>query len=147
MARDVFSFSLWERLVYAHEYGRACPMPLPWYMCILKIGRNSSLADEKMMPTLPWSVRGVAAFSIFLFLSCSAINSGECCCLSYFMCHWLPQWRMFTAYIHKASSCLLLHSFPLPHSPYCCRVFSPHLLSMLYPERPGLSHMSQAEGG
>lgn len=66
-----------------------------------------------MMPALPWSVCGVAAFSIFLLLSCSAINSGECCCLSYFMCHWLPQSVVNVHGVYKASSCLLLHLFPL----------------------------------
>lgn len=53
-----------------------------------------------------------------LFLSCSTINSGECCCLSYFMCHWLPQSQVKNAHhIYKASSCLPLHSLALLHSP------------------------------
>lgn len=29
-------------------------------------------------------------FLSFFFFSCSTINSVECCCLSYFMCHCLP---------------------------------------------------------
>lgn len=57
-----------------------------------KIGRNSSArVKSARVPTLPRSVYGVAAFSIFFFLSRSAINSWECRCLSYFMCHWLQQ--------------------------------------------------------
>lgn len=85
--------TLWKGLVHIHKSDWPVQCHCHDIMCSLKIGRNSSLADEKMMPALPWSVCGVAAFSIFLFLflSCSAINSGECCCLSYFMCHWLPQ--------------------------------------------------------
>lgn len=111
----------------------ARPKWLHWHMCILKTGRNSSLSNEKMMPALAWSVCGVAAFSIFLFLSCSPINSGECCCLSYFMCHWLPQSAVKNVHcVYEASSCLLLHSFPLPYSPFCCLIFSP-LFSTLQP--------------
>lgn len=65
------------------------------YICALEKNQVPLFFSDwkKMMPTLPWSVCGVCkcAFSVCFFLSCCAINSGECYCLSYFMCHWLPQ--------------------------------------------------------
>lgn len=122
------SFSQWKRC--DGIYGLACVMLL--HMCIRKMRCNYSLAIEKTMPTLPWSVCGVCmcAFSVCYFLSCCAINSGECYCLSYFMCHWLPQSLMKNVHcICKQSlfvpAFLLVSTFSL-FSPPSKDLSSPH---------------------
>lgn len=93
--------------------------------------QNSFFTSEKIIiiPTLPRSVYGVAAFSIFFFfLSCSAINSWECCCLSYFMCHWLQQSLLENFHCVRIYSLFLpasaLHFLTLPD--FTC----PYMLAM-----------------
>lgn len=102
-------------------------------MCILTTGRISSL-EHKNDATLPWSICGVDAFSIFpLFIGLRERKREECGCLSYFMCHWLPQSVVKNVLcVCKASSCLLRHSFPLPHFLFCCLTFSPLIFSHLH---------------
>lgn len=79
---DRWMQTLRKTLAHVHKSDWPVQCHYTWQICILK---TQSLFGE-WQNDLPLSVFGVATFSVFL-RSCSAINSGECCCLSYFMCH------------------------------------------------------------
>lgn len=86
--------SSWQRSLDGFKIGQNVFTDLlqgkrPPHTSILhKTASTSSQVKKKWCNFCPT----VHVIPAFLFSSpCSSINSVECCCLSYFMCHWLPQ--------------------------------------------------------
>lgn len=92
--------------------GRRLPACLRPHTSILHKTASTSSQEKKKRCHLCRAVYALPAS--FSFLSCSSINSEECCCLSYFMCHWLPHSLQNVACVWTQKDPLWLPGCPEP---------------------------------